>query len=127
MRTDLDFELEKSRDLAGLYGTRVNSGPNGRFFPLIRKIKFTVLASNGFGWEHVSVSPWDLARTPTWDEMCVVKNWFWTPEEAVMQLHPPAEDYVNYHPYVLHLWRPLLQEIPLPPWQMVGPKKYHHH
>ena len=72
------------------------------------------------GWEHVSVST--TSRTPSWTEMCFVKDLFWLETECVIQYHPAMENYVNYHPYCLHMWRPLNQEIPLPPGWMVGPK-----
>jgi hypothetical protein len=66
-----------------------------------------------FAWEHVSVS---LAnRCPTWEEMDFVKDLFWSPDECVMQLHVPKSDHKNYHKFCLHLWKPLLAEIPRPP------------
>ena len=72
------------------------------------------------GWEHVSVST--KRRIPNWEEMCFVKFLFWNDDEAVMQLHPPKADYVNYFPNCLHLWRPLDSVIPLPPSILVGPR-----
>lgn len=45
-------------------------------------------ASQDVPWEHVSVST--RRRCPTWKEMCFIKDLFWEPEEAVMQLHPPT-------------------------------------
>ena len=63
-------------------------------------------------WEHVSVS---AATVPTWAEMCWVKALFWGPEEAVVQYHPPESSYVNVHQRVLHLWRPVGVEFPMPP------------
>lgn len=75
-------------------------------------------ANESIPWEHVSVSCYN--RCPNWTEMCFVKDLFWDAEEAVMQLHPPKSDYVNQHPYCLHLWKPLNQEIPLPPSIAVG-------
>jgi hypothetical protein len=71
-----------------------------------------------YAWDHVSVSLVD--RCPTWDEMVYIKNIFFSPEEAVIQFHPPESEYVNRHPFTLHLWKPLLFEIPLPPKEMVG-------
>lgn len=79
-----------------------------------------VIASDGEGWEHVSVSRRN--RIATWPEMCQIKNIFWDAEDAVMQLHPPQSDYVNLHPHCLHLWRPIGQSIPLPTSILVGPK-----
>jgi hypothetical protein len=63
-----------------------------------------VIASAGGGWDHVSVSL--STRTPTWEEMCWVKNKFFWPNEVVMQLHPAESNYVNNHRFCLHLWRP---------------------
>jgi len=64
-------------------------------------------------WEHVSVSC--KGRCPTWDEMAYVKSLFWGTDETVMQLHVPDAEHKNFHPYCLHLWRPLQAEIPRPP------------
>ena len=76
--------------------------------------------SNGLGWNHVSVS-W-TNRCPSWDEMCKIKDIFFNKDEWVMELHPPESEYVNFHPYCLHLWQPQNQQIPTPPSFMVGPK-----
>ncbi len=47
--------------------------------------------------------------------MCFVKNLFWRDDEAVMQIHPKKSEYVNNHPFCLHLWRKADKEIDLPP------------
>ena len=73
------------------------------------------IADNGGGWEHVSVSL-NRPRVPNWDEMCFVKEVFWEPEDCVVQYHPPASQYVNCHPHVLHLWRPIADD-----WTIEGP------
>lgn len=78
-----------------------------------------VLCSNGFGWDHVSVSLKD--RCPTWDEMEFVRSICFLPEETAMQLHVPDSDHISHHPYCLHLWRPQQGEIPRPPGWMVAP------
>jgi hypothetical protein len=64
------------------------------------------------GWEHVSLET--DHRTPTWEEMCFVKNLFWEPEECAVEYHPPASQYVRANPYRLHLWRPKHATIPIP-------------
>jgi hypothetical protein len=74
-----------------------------------------------YGWEHVSVSV--DGRVPNWQEMCFVKNLFWSDEECVVQFHPPKSEYVNLHPYCLHLWKPLERDVLLPPSLLVGPLK----
>ena len=110
---------EKYRVRSGRMGSDERAGNNGAFIiPLKRGQKVFVIASDELGWEHVSVSRRD--RCPTWDEMCQVKDMFWTRDEAVMQLHPPERDYVSDHPYCLHLWRPVDQPIPLPDPIFVG-------
>jgi len=86
--------------------------------------RLAVIASDGKGWEHVSVRAYQRAdkkqRIPNWREMCYVKNLFWDDEDTVIQIHPPKSQYVNQHPHVLHLWRPIGKEIPLPHPAMVG-------
>lgn len=64
-------------------------------------------------WEHVSVS--SQFGTPTWAEMAWVKDQFWEPTECVVQFHVPAADHINLHSNVLHLWRVVGVEFPLPP------------
>lgn len=99
------------------------NGNNGVFFVPARRLggpPFMVVASDGEGWEHVSVSRPD--RCPTWDEMCFIKSIFWDAGDCVMQLHPPEADWVNNHSRCLHLWRPVGIELPRPPAWMVGTK-----
>jgi hypothetical protein len=96
-------------------------GNNGAFLIPHKGETLCVVVSDQGGWDHVSVSL--ERRCPSWAEMCFVKSLWFDPEEAVMQLHPPASDYVNYHRYCLHLWRPQDAGIPLPPSWMVGPKR----
>ena len=73
----------------------------------------TVIWSNGMGWEHVSVSY--RKRCPTWEEMCAIKAMFWNPEEVVVQYHPRESEYVNQHPFCLHLWRKCSEDFETPP------------
>lgn len=91
---------------------------NGAFRLKIKGKEYMVIASNGHGWEHVSVS--HKNETPSWDVMQEIKDLFFTPYEAVMQLHPIKHEYVNNHEHCLHLWRPIEAEIPTPPKWMVG-------
>lgn len=77
----------------------------------VRAVK--IIASWGGGWEHVSVSLKN--RCPTWDEMCMVKEIFWKDDEVVVQFHPAKSEYVNIHPYCLHMWRKIGSEFETPP------------
>ncbi len=97
-------------------------GNNGVFIipAKFTNLKLFCIASDGMGWEHVSVSLLGSKRCPVWEEMCYVKDLFWSEEDCVIQYHPRKEDYVNVHPYCLHLWRPVGLNIPTPPKFMVG-------
>ena len=72
----------------------------------------------GMGFEHLSVST--PVKTPTWEQMCKMKEIFWKDDEVCMQLHPKKDEYVNMHEYCLHIWKPIDKEIPTPPSIMVG-------
>ncbi len=76
-----------------------------------------VIASNGGGWDHVSVSY--KSRTPTWDEMCRAREIFFDDEDCALQYHPPKSVYKNVHDHCLHLWRPQTGMVPMPPLEMV--------
>lgn len=113
--------------------TTAEDGHNGAFHLESPEPGWTlaIIASDGDGWEHVSVhayrrvvavsSPAQM-RTPTWKEMCFVKRTFWDGEDEVVQFHPKESAYVNYHPFTLHLWRPIGVTFPTPPAEMVGPQ-----
>lgn len=98
-------------------------GNNGVFvIPHYRIVdyNFYCIISSEEGWEHVSISVKRKTdhhpnRCPTWEEMCFVKGMFWSDDEVVMQLHPAKDNYVNFHPFVLHLWKPIEVPIPTPP------------
>ncbi len=76
--------------------------------------RFCVIISDTDGWDHVSVTILNHERCPTWEEMCWVKGLFFRPSECVVQFHPSEDDYVNCHPYCLHLWKPQGREIVTP-------------
>lgn len=92
---------------------------NDAFVLQIQGRKFIVIASCGEGWEHVSVSSIKGKGCPHWEEMCAVKELFFEPEEVVVQYHPAESRKINNHKGCLHLWRPIGQEIPMPPEWMV--------
>lgn len=110
----------KHRVRAGFLASDDDNGNNGAFFIPGRpgRPPYKVIASDGDGWEHVSVSLPD--RVPTWDEMCALKGIFWDDDDCVVQFHPPRADYVNNHSRCLHMWRQTDAEMPLPPSWMVG-------
>ena len=98
--------LNKHRVRTGFCSSQDSDGFNGAFkFALPGEARLIrCIASDGLGWQHVSVS---LAskKTPSWEVMCAVKDLFWEPEDWVVQFHPAHSSYVNIHPGCLHLWR----------------------
>ena len=120
---------ERYRVMTGEMASFWSDGNNGNFIlphPKIANYVFTVQASDGDGWEHVSVSvrknperKFVCDRCPTWAEMCWVKDQFWSKDMTVIQYHPSQENYVNAHEFTLHLWRPTGVELPTPDKAMV--------
>ncbi|WP_407397779.1 hypothetical protein [Treponema sp.] len=92
--------------------TGIDGGMGTIYLNGIKKEPANIVWSSGEGWEHVSVSY--PRRTPTWEEMCKVKDFFWNDDETVVQYHPAKSEYVNIHPYCLHLWKPKDGEYMLP-------------
>ena len=84
---------------------------SGAFKVFVKQRSFIVLAgienTGGEGMmEHISVTPTNQKRCPTWDEMSAIKDMFFEPEEEAVQFFPKHSEYVNYHKYCLHIWRP---------------------
>lgn len=94
---------------------------NGHFCCRYNGAVLHVMASDGGGWDHVSVSL--SHRCPTWEEMCYVASLFFRDSETLVQFRAKRSEYVNYHPYCLHWWRRQAVEHELPPSIFVGPKK----
>lgn len=110
-----NYASDESFGLAGAFRL---IGPGGSL--LMALSSGSSSAANDTGWEHVSVSA--EKRCPTWEEMCWVKDLFWDKHECCVQYHPPESEYVNFHPFVLHIWKPTEMTIPMPPSLLVGPK-----
>jgi len=136
-----DTILNKFRVREGVMGSDDSIGNYGLFLiPLNDRTTAQVIVDGGdeSGWEHISVlirytnmRGKVTERTPTWGDMCTVKELFWDTEETVIQYHPPHSRYVDNHPHVLHLWphvlhlwRPAKETIPMPPTFLVGLKGY---
>ena len=113
----------------GMMASDANDGNNGAFDLPFGEWRAFVVASDGSGWEHVSVHLYKLGHhghgkqaTPNWTQMCEIKDRFWDDEDVVLQFHPRRSEYVNFHAHTLHLWRPVGVEIPTPAPILVGPR-----
>ena len=82
----------------------------------------SIIVSDGAGWEHASISPMRNV-TPSWDDMCKLKDLIWNDDETVIQIHPPKDQYVNNVGNCLHLWRCTYKDMLLPPSCLVGIRK----
>ena len=125
-------DLKEIKSTSGLMirGTEKKNGFGGTYCiyeykkgkPVVKQ-QLNFIFSWACGFEHLSVST--PVRTPTWDEMCVMKDIFWAEDEVCLQLHPKKENYVNNMPYCLHIWKPTNEKIPTPPNIMVGLRPNH--
>jgi len=113
MRKKLPDKIEEYRFRKGPFGSSPSDGMNGYFLIPHKNRTLKVLVSDRLGWDHVSVSLHN--RTPTWDEMCFVKNIFFDEEETVIQYHPKKSKYVNFCTHCLHMWRKQGVDYELPP------------
>jgi len=114
---------EKYRVKTGTFKSSQESGNNGFFeIKINNQLTFRVIASDGYGWEHVSISLIKSNALPTWADMCLIKNIFWSKNDTVIQYHPAEKDYINLEENTLHLWRPTRQALPTPPSYLIGPK-----
>jgi len=111
------------RVMKGAYGSDSSYGNNGAFrIKRGGRTEFIIIASDGEGFEHVSVHciTEGLDRTPMWAEMCFVKDLFWGEVDCVIQYHPAKSEYINMHKHTLHLWRPIGINFPIPDKILVG-------
>ena len=107
-----------------IYSAGVDIAPDGiRGYMEVDGINMTFVASWDCGWDHVSVAPMNKRKIPTWDQMCKVKEIFFRDDEAVIQIHPSKDQYVNNKSNCLHLWRSNDKKMLLPPSFMVGLRK----
>lgn len=114
-------KLNKYRVRNGAFATKDDDAFGMFFIPTKTGLPPLKVISSKFGtdeWNHVSVSLPN--RCPTWNEMCLVKDLFWSDDETVIQFHPKKTEAVDNHPYCLHLWSKVGQEIELPPSILVG-------
>jgi hypothetical protein len=80
-------------------------GPDGRRFwhhASATSVIATRADHDGQEWLHASIAHPD--RMPTWDELKALKVALVGAARFAYLVFPPAWQYVNQHPYALHLW-----------------------
>jgi hypothetical protein len=65
----------------------------------------------GQKWQHVSVSR--ATRLPTWRDIRTVKDLFIGRDEKAIMVLPADAEYINVHPYCMHMYCNLYRD-PLP-------------
>lgn len=78
-------------------------------------------------WERVDAQLWKIVsntkrqsrpadRCLTWKEQCYIKNFFWGPQEVILQFFPAMTDYIgtDEEEYAVHLWNPLKGQCEVP-------------
>ena len=123
-----NFDLmNKYRAKEGQWSSKDNDTHGLFFIPIApHKPQKLKVISSGFkeqpdiaqNWYHVSVSLPN--RTPIWAEMAMIKDIFYGENVTVLEFHPKKSEYVNFHPFCLHLWLNLEKEIELPPKILTG-------
>lgn len=113
MRKKVPAILEKARIKSTALKSNASYGFNGAFFmePL------TIISADQMGWDHVSVST--PFRCPTFEELKMIKDLFWSEEETVFHFFPKKSEYISFHPYCLHLWKKHGRDYELPPKEMI--------
>jgi len=126
---------EQYRIKTGTLSSDSSAGNNGAFeIPVTSKRKIALdhtieykyklycIASDGMGWDHVSVHklfPDGRIVTPQWNDMKLVKSLFWDHTDTVVQFHPESGKYVNHNPHVLHMWKQHNVKYELPPKELI--------
>lgn len=65
-------------------------------------VLLTVGRHDGRRWIHFSMA--HPSRVPHFSELRDYKNWFIGADRKAIQVLPPTSEYVNIHPYCLHLF-----------------------
>lgn len=85
--------------------------PEQRAFSYFTGLKVLYGTTDFFGdnWLHVSCS--HKNKIPSWKDLCMVKDIFIGDNKKAIQIFPTKKNYVNFHPYTLHLWCNLTRDI----------------
>lgn len=128
---DLPLDLKVDKDPEGNVNKLV---PQGVYqiphFWIKRHFFFCKLAIEG-GWErlaihltHVesrkSLKVQKVARSLTHEELAMVKDLFWRPEEVTVIFQPAGAHWIANLEFVSFIWRPIDMPLPIPPIVLAG-------
>jgi hypothetical protein len=98
----------------GIMASTEVDGWNGAFLVPLEGELWHVIISDQIGWRHLSISNAQKKILPNWTVMCRIKDAFFGDDAWVVQFHVPPEEYVDDHPYCLHLWESIYEPMPHP-------------
>jgi hypothetical protein len=75
------------------------------------------IEEDGKNWVHLSVSRKN--SMPTWGELVDIKEIFLGKNAVAIQVLPPRSEWVNIHPFCLHLYQ-CLDDRPIPDFRKLG-------
>lgn len=109
-----EFEKYRIPDIADMF---FKKDVMGKFIIPFENGTFEVTASNYMGWDHISIvviTKNGMARIAASEEIERLKKMFFG-DEVTIEVHPKKKDYINIDEVMLHVWRPLGKDLPLPP------------
>lgn len=83
-------EIKATRNLF-IEAEAPNDGMGGYYYDSISNKRLNFIFSYQMGWEHLSVSM--PSRTPTWEQMCKMKDIFWGKDEEIKNLQGSLQTY----------------------------------
>jgi hypothetical protein len=89
-------------------------GWNGCFLVPVDGELYHIMIGDGMGWRHLSVTNAQKKVLPTWGAMTRLKDLFFADDSWAVQFFPAKDDYVNCHPYCLHIWESIDEPMPHP-------------
>jgi hypothetical protein len=108
------IKANRWRVRTGKWASTEIDGFNGHFIVPLEGEMWMVRISDQLGWKHLSISNAQKKILPNWTVMRRVKEAFFADEEWAVQFFPAKQDYVNDHDWVLHIWVPLNEPLPVP-------------
>lgn len=108
------MRAERWRIKTGPLSSDSPAGFNGAFLVPLEGEMWHVIISDGMGWRHLSATNAQKKQLPSWRVMCRLKDAFFGDDAWVAQFHPPKDQYVDDHPFCLHLWESIDAQMPTP-------------
>jgi hypothetical protein len=113
------WRIRQTTDVRSRIASSDSDGWNGVFIVPLEGEFWNVQIADGAGWKHLSVSNAQKKVMPSWNIMARLKDLFFGDDEWAVAYFPARQDYVNDHPFCLHVWAPLNETLPKPPVVLV--------